>query len=77
MAKTRRGFETVGDMVRSLGVVLAVVLVTVLITIRTHGQEVRVVNYTPTLTEARRFTVCDVVRFGDDVRITLTRPTED
>jgi len=30
-----------------------------------------------TLTEARRFTVCDVVRFGDDVRITLTRPTED
>jgi len=54
VAKTRRGFETVGDMVRSLGVVLAVVLVTVLITIRTHGQEVRVVNYTPTLTEARR-----------------------
>ena len=52
MAKTRRGFESVGDMVRSLGVVLAVVLVTVLITIRTHGQEVRVVNYTPTLTEA-------------------------
>ncbi len=54
MAKKRRGFETVGDMVRSLGVVLAVVLVIVLITIRTHGQQVRVVDYTSTLTEARR-----------------------
>lgn len=54
MAKRRRGFETLGDMVRSLGVVLAVVLVTVLITIRTQGQSVRVVDYSATLTEARR-----------------------
>ena len=54
MAKRQRGFETVGDMVRSMGVVLAVVLVTVLITIRTHGQEIRVVDYSATLTEARR-----------------------
>jgi hypothetical protein len=53
VAKRMRGFESLGDMVRSLGVVLAVVLVLVLITIRTRGQEVRPVDYQSTLQQVR------------------------
>lgn len=49
MAGGRRGFESVGDMVRSLGLVLAVVAVLLVITIRSPGQEVRVVDYAQTL----------------------------
>ena len=73
MAKRRRGFETLGDMVRSLGVVLGVVLVVVLITIRTHGQAVRVVDYSSTLTEARRvapFTVLAPERLAEEWKAT-------
>jgi Protein of unknown function (DUF4245) len=40
----RRGFETVGDMVRSLGVVLAAVAVILLITLRSHPGAVKVVD---------------------------------
>ena len=53
MAGRRRGFETLGDMARSLGVVLAVVLVLVLITWRTKGSEIRLVDYAPTLAQAK------------------------
>ncbi len=49
MAGRRRGFETLGDMVRSLGLVLVVVAVLVLITLRPPGEEVRVVDYAQTL----------------------------
>jgi hypothetical protein len=40
----RRGFETVGDMLRSLGVVLAAVAVILLITLRSHPAAVKVVD---------------------------------
>ena len=53
MAGRRRGFETLGDMARSLGVVLAVVFVLVLITWRTKGSEIRVIDYAPTLAQAK------------------------
>lgn len=53
MAGRRRGFETLGDMTRSMGVVLAVVAVIVLITWRTRGQDVRVIDYAPTLAQAK------------------------
>ncbi len=53
MAGRRRGFETVGDMVRSLGLVLIAVVVLVLITLRPNGKEIRTVDYRPTLAQAR------------------------
>lgn len=53
VAAKRRGFETTADMVRSLGVVLAVVAVTVLITLRTPGQVVRPIDYSGTLAQVR------------------------
>ena len=53
VSRRRRGFETLGDMARSLGVVLAVVALVVLITIRTKGQDIRVVDYGPTLAQAK------------------------
>lgn len=49
----KRGFESLGDMVRSLGLVLVVVAVLVLITLRTKGEDVRVVDYSSTLSQAR------------------------
>lgn len=51
--KRPRGFETLGDMARSMGVVLAVVLLIVLITIRVGGQSIRVVDYRATLVQAK------------------------
>jgi hypothetical protein len=51
--RRRRGFETLGDMARSMGVVLVVVAVVVLITIRTRGQGIRVVDYRPDLAQAK------------------------
>ena len=44
MAGRRRGFESLADMARSMGVVLAVVGFVVLITVRTHGQQIRLVD---------------------------------
>lgn len=52
MAARRRGFESVADMLRSMGVVLAVVAVIVLITMRTKGQEVRLVDVSQTYSDA-------------------------
>lgn len=51
--KRRRGFETLGDMARSMGIVLVVVAVIFLITIRTGGQSIRVVDVAPTLAQAK------------------------
>ena len=53
MAGRRRGFETVGDMVRSLGLVLAAVAVILLITLRPRGEGIRTVDYRSTLAQAR------------------------
>jgi hypothetical protein len=53
MAGRRRGFETLGDMARSMGVVLAVVALVVLITIRTRGQEIRLVDVPGTYAQAQ------------------------
>ena len=53
MAAGRRGFETVADMARSMGVVLAVVAVVVLITIRTKGEVIRLVDVAGTYTQAK------------------------
>jgi Protein of unknown function (DUF4245) len=52
-AAPRRGFGSLADMARSLGVVLAAVLVLFLITIRTPGQSINVVDYQPTLQQAK------------------------
>ena len=52
-AEAAEGFETLGDMARSLGVVLLVVLVLVLITVREGGQSIRVVDYRSTLVQAK------------------------
>jgi hypothetical protein len=53
VVRRRHGFETLADMARSLGVVLAVVALVVLITIRTGGQEIRVVDIGSTLSQAK------------------------
>jgi Protein of unknown function (DUF4245) len=53
MAGRRRGFETLGDMARSMGVVLAVVALVVLITVRTRGQEIRLVDVPGTYAQAQ------------------------
>jgi hypothetical protein len=53
VAGRKHGFESLADMARSLGVVLAAVLVLLLITIRPHGQVVQVVDYHPTLQLAK------------------------
>jgi hypothetical protein len=53
MAGRRRGFETIGDMARSMGVVLVVVAVVVLITMRTKGQQIHVVDVSGTYAQAR------------------------
>jgi Protein of unknown function (DUF4245) len=52
MAVRRRGFETVADMFRSMGLVLVVVALVVLITIRTKGQEIRLVDVGQTYSAA-------------------------
>jgi hypothetical protein len=53
MAGRRRGAQTLGDMARSMGVVLAVVAVVVLITIRTRGQQIRLVDVSGTYAQAK------------------------
>jgi len=49
----RRGPKTVADMLRSLGLVVAVVAVLFLITVRPQGQTVHVVDYRATLAGAK------------------------
>jgi hypothetical protein len=53
VAERQRGPKTVGDMVRSLGLVLAAVVVLLLITLRPQGQAEHDVDYTAVLTQAR------------------------
>jgi len=53
VAGRQRGLKTVGDMVRSLGLVLGVVAVLLLITLRPQGQAEHVVDYKSLLTQAR------------------------
>ena len=53
MAARRRGWETLGDMARSLGVVLAVVALVVLITVRTGGQAIRLVDVAGMYSQAK------------------------
>lgn len=53
VAQTRRGPKTVGDMVRSLGLVLAAVVVLLLITFRPQGRQLQVVDYRAALAQAR------------------------
>ena len=60
MAKRLRGFETLGDMVRSLGLVLVVVAVILLITWRPKPDEVTPVDPGPALAEARQAAPYDV-----------------
>jgi hypothetical protein len=49
----RRGFETVGDMLRSLAVVLVLVLGVSLLTLRSSSEQVRTVEYESELASAR------------------------
>ena len=51
--RSRRGFASVGDMLRSLGLVVAAVAVLMLITLRPQGDAVRTVDYRSVLQEAR------------------------
>jgi hypothetical protein len=51
--KSRRGLETVADMVRSLGLVVGVVVLLLLITLRPQGQAVHVVDYRAMLAGAK------------------------
>jgi hypothetical protein len=53
MAARRRGFETLADMARSLGVVLVVVAIVFFLTMRTRGQSIRVVDVSGTYDQAR------------------------
>ena len=54
-AKRARGRETVGDMVRSLGLVLVVVAVMILLTFRLSPRDpVQVVELGPAVAEARQ-----------------------
>ena len=65
--------QTVLDMVRSLGVVVAVVLVVVLLTMRSHGNPVRTVDYRDAYDEARigaPFTLVLPVGLGPSWRAT-------
>lgn len=52
-AASARGPRTVGDMVRSLGLVLGAVAVLLLITFRPQGQQLHVVDYRAQLAQAR------------------------
>jgi hypothetical protein len=49
----RRGTQTLGDLVRSLALLLVVVVVIALVTFRPKGQEIQVVDYRATLAGAR------------------------
>jgi len=53
MASRRRGLESVADMARSMGVVLAVVALVVLITIRTKGEAIRTVDVVGMYSQAK------------------------
>lgn len=73
MANRRRGFETLGDLARSLGLVLAAVFVIILVTLRTDGQRVRVVDYEQVLRQAAPvapFALVDPAGLGDGWRAT-------
>lgn len=48
----RHGFETLADMARSMGVVVALVALVVLITVRPHGQQVRLADVPGTYAQA-------------------------
>jgi hypothetical protein len=54
VAKRLRGFETLGDMVRSLGLVLVVVAVILLLIWRPKPDEVKPVDPAPAITQARQ-----------------------
>jgi hypothetical protein len=60
VAKRLRGFETLGDMVRSLGLVLVVVAVILLLIWRPKPDEVKPVDPGPALTQARLSAPYDV-----------------
>ena len=60
MAKRLRGFETLGDMVRSLGLVLVVVAVILLLIWRPKPDQVKAVDPGPTLAQARQSAPYDV-----------------
>ena len=60
MAKRLRGFETLGDMVRSLGLVLVVVAVILLLDLRPKPDEVKPVDPGPSLAQARQAAPYDV-----------------
>ena len=59
-ARPKRGFGSVGDMVRSMAVVLAFVLVILWLTPRPRTDPVRVVDYTSALEQARQTAPYDV-----------------
>jgi Protein of unknown function (DUF4245) len=72
-----RGSQTVGDMVRSMSLVLVVVAVVVLLTLRNDPKEkIQRVDYTEQLQEARRVAAYDVaapVGLGDRWKATSAR----
>jgi Protein of unknown function (DUF4245) len=78
---TPRGRETVGDMVRSMSLVLVVVAVVVLLTLRDDPkQTVQRVDYTEQLQEARRVAAYDVaapVGLGERWKATSARSDND
>jgi hypothetical protein len=57
----RRGFETVGDMARSIGITLAFVAVLVFLGARPNPEAVKVVDYTPQVRAAERTAAYDVL----------------
>lgn len=61
MAGRARGFETVGDMVRSLGLVVAVVAVLVFLGSRPNPEAVKVVDYQRQVQAAERVAPYDVL----------------
>lgn len=72
----RRGFASVGDIVRSLVVVIGFVVAILLLTPRPGGDPVRTVDVGPALTEARSSAPYDVVApvaLPDDWRATSAR----
>lgn len=80
-ARSPRGRETVGDMARSMSLVLIVVAVVVLLTLRGDPEQtVQQVDYTQQLQEARRVAAYDVVApvgLGDRWKATSARGDND
>ncbi len=72
----RRGSESAGDMLRSMGAVLAVVAVVVILVVRPHGQPVRTVDFAgPAATAGAQasYDVLAPVELGDRWRATSVR----